>query len=192
MTAKLGIAAANASLRRAHHPSGPMQEFDAAKEQLLQSVLHFSTARTRRVSAAAAALETLAVLFIAQGDAPNAANCLDQSLAVSSILTQDRSMRQLNDVEVAKVYFLKSLLCERLGSPDQVSPAPAPALDILRQAVSILLLHACLPRRSGCRSWWARRRCRRGCFCVLAGSKQPSCGRCAGVLCRCKPILVAC
>ena len=97
-----------------------MQEFDAAKELLLQAVLHYSTARTRRVSAAAAALETLAVLFVAQGDAASASNCLDQSLAVSSILDQDRSMRQLNDVEVAKVYFLKSLLCKRLGEATTV------------------------------------------------------------------------
>lgn len=97
-----------------------VQEFDAAKELLLQTVLQYSTARTRRVSAAAAALESLAVLFIAQGDAASASNCLDQSLAVSSILEQDRSMRQLNSVEVAKVYFLKSLLCKRLGEAETV------------------------------------------------------------------------
>lgn len=103
-----------------------MQEFDAAKELLLQTVLHYSATRTRRVSAAAAALETLAVLFIAQGDAGSAGNCLDQSLAVSSILEQDRGMRQLNNVEVAKVYFLKSLLCKRLGEKASVRRPPRP------------------------------------------------------------------
>eukprot|EP00892_Ulva_mutabilis_P004649 jgi/Ulvmu1/2556/UM014_0006.1 len=108
-----------------------LHEFDAAKEQLLQAVLHFSSARTRRVSSAAAALETLSVLFIAQGDAPNAANCLDQSLAVSSILVQDRAMRQLNDVEVAKVYFLKALLCTHLGARDQAAEYDAKFQKIL-------------------------------------------------------------
>jgi hypothetical protein len=83
-------------------------------------VFHYSSHRHRRVTAAAAALETLAVLFIAQADASSAENCLDQSLAVSAIVGQERSMRQLNDVEVAKCYFLLSLVCERLGKVEKV------------------------------------------------------------------------
>ena len=71
------------------------------------------------MSAAAAALETLGVLFIAQADASSAEHCLDQSLAVSAIVMHERGMRQLNDVEVAKCYFLLSMVCEHLGKGDK-------------------------------------------------------------------------
>lgn len=96
-----------------------LQEFDAAREQLLKTVFHYSAPRHRRVSAAAAALETLGVLFIAQADASSAEHCLDQSLAVSAIVVQERGMRQLNEVEVAKCYFLLSMVCEHLGKDEK-------------------------------------------------------------------------
>lgn len=91
----------------------------AAREHLLKTVFHYSAHRHRRVSAAAAALETLGVLFIAQADASSAEHCLDQSLAVSAIIIQERSMRQLNDVEVAKCYYLLSMVCEHLGKDEK-------------------------------------------------------------------------
>lgn len=91
----------------------------AAREHLLKTVFHYSAPSRRRVSAAAAALETLGVLFIAQADASSAEHCLDQSLAVSEIVQQERGMRQLNDVEVAKCHFLLSLVCEHLGKDEK-------------------------------------------------------------------------
>jgi hypothetical protein len=97
-----------------------VQEYAAAKEALLQTVFFYSAPRTRRVSAAAAALETLAVLLIAQGDAAAAENCLDQSLAVCDITQKERGTRQLNEVERAKAYYLKSMVAKALGKPGVV------------------------------------------------------------------------
>ena len=96
-----------------------VQMLFAAREHLLKTVFHYSAPQHRRVSAAAAALETLGVLFIAQADAASAEHCLDQSLAVSAIVQQERGMRQLNDVEVAKCYYLLSMVCEHLGKDEK-------------------------------------------------------------------------
>lgn len=97
-----------------------MQKYQAAIDVLAQLVFIYSKPQTRSLASTVAVLETMGRAFLLMGDCTSAQGTLEQCLAVSEMMCQEQPNRQALEAENAKVFFLLTLVYERLGQQKQV------------------------------------------------------------------------